>query len=704
MKKTVLHLVTAWLVAGSGAALAVDYTYDGATNSYDLGSGDTLTFDVASGSGSIAGGTIAGTSATVVKTGDGEMQWGAGYPTRQTISLDADSLIDVQAGKLRNEWGTGDSGEYDNNYATLNIADGAMFDVWDTSTTKMGALTGNGMLTKTFGWGTSTFIVGQGDGSGTFAGTITNTAATLALTKIGNGTQTLTGINSYNGATTINGGTLEVAGSGSISTTPRIYVNDGTFTVSGSVTATGANYWDGGVSMASASWDGVNGSGNGSNGGTATLNLDGGTLSTLYVYSEDRVDDMGTPDDTSDDVTYTKGTSVVNFNGGTLQAMGNRDVSWSALLQNITTANVKAGGAIFDSNGYNIFVGQNLLEDVGSTGGGLTKNGAGQLEIGGRNTFTGEVIVNEGTLFASAGNAPNNGAFSYASGITVNNGATLRSNGNSLFGYDGSQAKAITINGGTAIAKDGDVNVGLVTLNGGELANEGGLNGWGSWNFGRAADKKLHVTDDATVSAVEVGFHNGADIEVDAGKNLDFTGTITDSNDGQSAVIKNGDGTLTLAGNNTYSGATTVNAGMLLVNGSISNSSVSVASGATVGGNGTIGGNLSLASGALLAFGSSDTLAVLGSLGLDNSFGVDDLDVADWNSVTNGTYILIDTTGDFSNIQNFGSANAYDIGGGRSAYFQNGSLELVVVPEPATIGMVSVFGFGILFVRRRLMM
>ncbi|MCU0781033.1 MAG: autotransporter-associated beta strand repeat-containing protein [Akkermansiaceae bacterium] len=46
-----------------------------------------------------------------------------------------------------------------------------------------------------------------------YAGPIGNVGSTLGITKLGNGTLTLTGANTYTGATTIRGGTLEVQGS-----------------------------------------------------------------------------------------------------------------------------------------------------------------------------------------------------------------------------------------------------------------------------------------------------------------------------------------------------------------------------------------------------------------------------------------------------------------------------------------------------------
>lgn len=56
--------------------------------------------------------------------------------------------------------------------------------------------------------GTSVLTLGNGDGSGTFDGTIQNGAGIVSLTKTGAGTQTLTGVLTHTGGTTINGGTL----------------------------------------------------------------------------------------------------------------------------------------------------------------------------------------------------------------------------------------------------------------------------------------------------------------------------------------------------------------------------------------------------------------------------------------------------------------------------------------------------------------
>jgi autotransporter-associated beta strand protein len=79
-------------------------------------------------------------------------------------------------------------------------------------------------------------------------------------------------------------------------------------------------------------------------------------------------------------------------------------------------------------------------------------------------------------------------------------------------------------------------------------------------------------------------------------------------------MTKIGAGALTLTGANTYSGATSVNAGTLFVNGSIANSAVTVNSGATLAGIGTVGPT-TINSGGTFAPGTSPgTMTVQGNL------------------------------------------------------------------------------------------
>jgi fibronectin-binding autotransporter adhesin len=62
--------------------------------------------------------------------------------------------------------------------------------------------------------GVGTLIVGDNNATASFGGVLQNGAGTLNLTKIGTGTQTLTGNNTHSGVTTINGGILALSTAG----------------------------------------------------------------------------------------------------------------------------------------------------------------------------------------------------------------------------------------------------------------------------------------------------------------------------------------------------------------------------------------------------------------------------------------------------------------------------------------------------------
>jgi len=121
----------------------------------------------------------------------------------------------------------------------------------------------------------------------------------------------------------------------------------------------------------------------GVSGGTGSLYLDGGTLSVPRI-----VNDSGT-------------TGNLYFNGGVLQASASSSdfLSGSGTLSTY----VQAGGAVIDSNGYNITIRQALLHDRSgpTTDGGLTKVGAGTLILTTANSYSGGTTVEDGTLAIS---------------------------------------------------------------------------------------------------------------------------------------------------------------------------------------------------------------------------------------------------------------------------------------------------------------
>ena len=157
---------------------------------------------------------------------------------RLTFAMDAGGMIDLQdTSRLVN--GGWKQMKWTNNNASMNIASGATFDIWDGLEVRMDALTGSGAVVKGHP-DPNTFLLtlGVANGSGTFSGTIQNTsgAGAIALTKVGSGTQTLSGTSTFIGNTSVNDGTLNIASSGSLRFRPT--GNGVTNALSGSETAT----------------------------------------------------------------------------------------------------------------------------------------------------------------------------------------------------------------------------------------------------------------------------------------------------------------------------------------------------------------------------------------------------------------------------------------------------------------------------------
>lgn len=93
----------------------------------------------------------------------------------------------------------------------------------------------------------------------------------------------------------------------------------------------------------------------------------------------------------------------LGLNGGTLRAMKNTTnlINTPGVVSSMTVA-VRQGGAFVDSNGYDITIYHGLVHDPDADApakdGGLVKKGEGTLKLTGASTFTGDVIVEAGTL------------------------------------------------------------------------------------------------------------------------------------------------------------------------------------------------------------------------------------------------------------------------------------------------------------------
>ena len=231
---------------------------------------------------------------------------------------------------------------------------------------------------------------------------------------------------------------------------------------------------------------------------------------------------------------------------------------------------------------------------------GLTKEGAGTLVLSGNNTYTGNTVVNAGTLVVNQ-NLSGFNSSAFHGEIIVNPGATIQFD-NSPQGWGGGLT-AIKVNGGSVTGSNGLGAFGVVyTLTGGTIVNAGKID-LGRYN---AIDGAINSLASSTTSVVS----NGIQLRVDSGQtgyvfntaagttpsgvDLQLSGAIWDVN-GTANVTKAGEGTLALNGASTYKGTTSVSAGTLLVNGSLpSTTATTVAAGATLGGTGTLNGSATI--------------------------------------------------------------------------------------------------------------
>jgi autotransporter-associated beta strand protein len=370
---------------------------------------------------------------------------------------------------------------------------------------------------------------------------------------------------------------------------------------------------------------------------------------------------------TSGTVTVTNGGGIVLDSNGTYGGLGQALVL-SATQSGAPVLSITSGNTPTFQGDVNLASGVNRIEANGSTGvltlsgnvsgaGTFLKQASGELVLAGSaNTATGATQVGNGKITVNAGSALGTGDLSFVQ-TGVNNTRVDLKNAAQTIGNLSTVWSATAQPSPTTITQRLDL----------------------------AAGTTLTVNQ---TSATTFGDYAGAPA------NVTGSGVIT----GDGSIVKAGAGVLTLTGSNTYGGSTSVNAGGLLVNGvNAGVGLVSVGNAAWIGGSGSLAGGLSLASGALFVFDPLTSFNVSGVVTLDNSFSVASLVSANgsafnWGSVSEGTYTLINTTSTFNNIQNFGAANAASIGSGRSAYFQNGSLQLVVVPEPSAIALA---GLGV---------
>ncbi|WLH82387.1 autotransporter-associated beta strand repeat-containing protein [Pseudomonas sp. FP2338] len=394
------------------------------------------------------------------------------------------------------------------------------------------------------------------------------------LTQSGAGSLTLNGANTYTGPTALNTGTL-VVGSDTAIGTGALNAAAGTTLQSGAAVSLGNN---------------INLGGNLTIAGVNALTL-GGTVAGLGGLIKNGAGDLvlnhantylGT-------TALNTGKLVVGASGalgaGTLNAAGGTslDANTAATLTNAVNlaGNLGIGGTA-----------DLTLAGTLNGAGSLTKNGAANLVLNGPNNFLGGTTLNAGTLTAGSNSAlglgnltvggastlDSNGAFSLGNNVVLNAGLTVGGTNNLTL--------AGVLSGAGPLTKSGLANLtlnGINTFSGGTSLNAGTLtlgnaNGLGS---GALAVGGAATLDNSASFGIGNAIALNADLTVAGNNDLSLNGVVS----GAGNLIKNGLSDLTLAGNNTFTGAVDVVSGSLtLVNANAlgSTSGVNVSAGAGV--------------------------------------------------------------------------------------------------------------------------
>ena len=523
----------------------------------------TVEFASAGNGGAHAGGIAGIDSGATVKftasSNNGLQVWGLdANPTVDGVAQPGGGVVNITGGTLdlygHNQYYTG---------FTVSSAGGTLA---NSSTSTAATYTPykttlNGTLTVNTG---SDITLSRGS-TGTNSSGIEGAGGII---KTGNAALYLTSNNGYTGTTTISNGTLAVGVGG---TTGTLGLGD----VTNNATLT-FNRSDSDYSVANAiSGSGQlvkNGSGTialtGTNGYTGNTTINTGTLSVSNVGSTGNI-----------------GTGALNIVGGTLAVTASSSTGRNVYVGNTTTnsVNVASGGTLEFTGIVRSNINANAY---------LNKYGTGTLTLS--NTVDNSylyVAAHEGTVLFNS----TSGSLVHAGSISaIDAGATIQFTGSGdkqvwAGNINGQQGGIIAITGGT-LDLNGRSQVQTafsVSSAGGTLANT---------NTAAASSYTPYSsTIDGTLTVNSVG-----DITLGVG-------TSGSASTGTGGITKTGSGKLILSGANGYTGATAVNAGTLVVNGSITGAGgdVTVANGATLAGNGSIIRNLIIQSGGNITPGNS---------------------------------------------------------------------------------------------------
>ncbi|WP_332828582.1 autotransporter domain-containing protein [Novacetimonas sp. GS1] len=450
------------------------------------------------------------------------------------------------------------------------------------SSTAITSLAGNGVVSL----GSQNLLLT--DASDTFSGTITNDSIANqqlgtqtdtvggSLTLAG-GHETLTGVNTYTGGTTIEAGTLTGTtasfGSGAIVDNGTLDIDQSTNgTLTNLVSGTGMLFKDGTGTLSVAQAETYTGA-TSINAGTLALTGDGSIAAS----------------------------SGVTLSGGTFDISGTTDGASIASLSGNSGGAVALGGETLT-----------LTDAAGSFAGTIAGTGGvtlldGHETLTGNNSYTGGTTITGGTLTGTTG--------SFGTGEIVDNGTLeLRQSA------DGALTNMVSGTGALVIDSTGNMTLsgvnsytGGTTLAGGALtvASASALS-TGALNM--AQGTTLNFGADGLVLSNALVLNGDPTVNVASGQGT-LSGTLSDGTS-PGDLVKVGAGTLILSGDSTYSGGTEIADGTLEVDGSIVSPVVADA-GTTLAGTGTVG-TTTISSGGTLSPGNDGdpmgTLTVQGNL------------------------------------------------------------------------------------------
>ncbi|MEO8614728.1 MAG: autotransporter-associated beta strand repeat-containing protein [Luteolibacter sp.] len=465
-------------------------------------------------------------------------------------------------------------------FSTLNYVTtgGTLSNVGSAQT--FGGLSGNKNLTIANGSGNRQDLT-LGANTATYSGILDASA----LTKIGTGVQTLSGLNIYAGATTISAGTL-VAGNnassssgtagafgknstaitlGNAATTTNnssaALLIGGAFTVARPVTianqATTGTYTIGGSTDSNAIFSGLI---------TMNKNL---TVSQVATTSTNTLTLSGNIQVLSNTLTFNNAGAVSatgqltssNGTGGTLIKTG----AGTLLLTNATNNYTGTNSGALPLNGTQI--NQGVLGLSADLNLGLTGGGAFQQIL-----FTGSGTLQDTTNNISLNSFRTIGINTGATATFDSNGNTFTINGIIQNNASNTASGIAKAGAGTVVLAGANSYSGTTTINAGTLSTGGSNIPDGSAvTLANTSGTILNLTGSETIASLAGGGTTGGNVTLNANKlttgdstSTNFGGVISGSSaSGVDALVKNGSGRFTLSGANTLTGQIIVNTGTL---------------------------------------------------------------------------------------------------------------------------------------------